>query len=113
MNIEAVIINYLKTALETDHVYAEVPVPAPAEFFVIDKTGSSTTNRICTSTVAIQSYGPSKFRASELNEAIKQAMDGIVTLDSIGACHIVSDYNFSNIAKKQHRYQAVFDITHY
>ena len=113
MNVEAVIISYLKTALETDHVYAEVPVPAPNEFFVVDKTGSSTTNRICTSTVAVQSYGPSKVRAAELNETLKQTMDSIVTLDEIGACHIVSDYNFSNIAKKQHRYQAVFDITHY
>lgn len=113
MNIEAVIIDYLKTALETEHVYAEVPESAPGEFYVTDKTGSSTEEDLCTSIVAIQSYGPTKNRVIELNEALKEAMDGINELDDICACHLSTDYNFSNIAKKQHRYQAVFDITHY
>jgi len=113
MNIEAVIINYLMTSLGTGHVYAEVPNDPPEEYFVVDKTGSSTDNWLCTSTIAIQSYGPSKLHAANLNEELKLAMEGIETLDEIAGCDLISDYNFSNIAKKQHRYQAVFDITHY
>ena len=111
--IETVLIDYLKTALHTDHIYAEMPEPSPEEFYVIDKTGSSVVNRICTSTVAIQSYGASKIRTMEMNEALKDAMEGILSREEIGACHLSTDYNFSNIAKKQHRYQAVFEITHY
>lgn len=113
MNIEAVIIDYLKTALGTNHIYAEVPESVPEQFYVTDKTGSSTEEELCTSIVAIQSYGLTKNCAIEMNEALKEAMDGIVELDDICACHLSTDYNFSNIAKKQHRYQAVFEITHY
>lgn len=113
MNIEAVLIRYLQDALDTDAVYAEVSEKPSGEFYVIDKTGSSTYNRITTSTVAIQSYGPSKLRAIEMNEAVKAAMDNIAVLPEIGGCHLESDYNFTNTIKRQHRYQAVFDITHY
>ena len=113
MNIEPIVINYLKEALQTDNVYSEIPDSPSGEFFVIDKTGSTTKDHICTSTVAIQSYGDSKAAAAESNEAMKKAMEGIVELDAIGACYLDTDYNFSNIARKQHRYQAVFEITHY
>ena len=113
MNIEAVIINYLRTALDTDNVYAEVPESKVTEFYVVDKTGSVYENWLCTATIAIQSYGPSKLRAAELNEALKDAMEGIEALEGIAGCYLLNDYNFSNIAKKQHRYQAVFEITHY
>ena len=113
MNIEAIIIDYLKEAMETDRVYGEVPSSPKGEFFVVDKTGSSTTDRICTSTIAIQSYAKTKAAAAELNEKLKSAMEGIVALDAVGGCHLSTDYNYTNIAKKQYRYQAVYDITHY
>ena len=113
MNIEAVIIGYLQTALETENVYAEMPEKTPAYFFVVDKTGSSTEDELCTSTVAIQSYAASKAEAAELNEDLKEAMNDITELDGISACYLNTDYNLTNKAKKQHRYQAVFDITHY
>lgn len=114
MNVEAVIIDYLKTALNSDHVYAEVPERnKPDEYIVIDKTGSSTNDWLCTSTIAIQSYAKSKLRAAEINEDLKEAMEEIESIEEIAGCHLNSDYNFSNISKKQHRYQAVFEITHY
>lgn len=113
MNIEFKVINYLKETLETDRVYGEKPDSPEGEFFVVDKTGSSIENRITTSTLAIQSYGPNKARASELNEILKAAMDLMPREKEIGACKLLSDYNYTNIAKKEHRYQAVFNITHY
>ena len=113
MDIEAKIIDYLRTALRTEDVYGEIPDTQPEEYYVIDKTGSATENLICTSTVAIQSYAGSKARASELNEGVKAAMEDFMFQEDISDCHLNTDYNFSNIAKKQHRYQAVFEITHY
>ena len=113
MNIEAKIIEYLKEVLETNAIYAEVPEEPGTEYYVVDKTGGSMTDRIKSSTIAIQTYGPSKLRASEMNEDVKEAMDGLVLLDEIGSCRLDSDYNFTNIAKRQHRYQSVWNITHY
>lgn len=113
MNIETILIKYLQDALNTDNVFAEVPEVPVDEYWVVDKTGSSTVDRITTSTVAIQSYAGSKLLASEANEKLKEAMDSIVALNEIGGCHLNSDYNFTNTAKRQHRYQAVYDITHY
>ena len=113
MNIEKIIIAYLQGALGTNEVYAEIPERPGTEFFIVDKTGSSTHDRITTSTIAIQSYAKSKVRASELNDSLKEAMDRIEALDSIGACRLNSDYNFTNATRRQYRYQAVYDITHY
>lgn len=113
MNIEATVISYLNNIIGSGNVYAEVPDSPSGEFFVVDKTGSSTENHICTSTIAVQSYADSKAEASDANERIKAIMDGIVELDSIGACYLDTDYNFANVARKQHRYQAIFRITHY
>lgn len=113
MNIEAKVIEYLQTALGTDEVYAEVPEGLSVEFYVVDKTGGTMRDWIRSSTIAIQAYGPSKLRASEMNEAVKEAMYNFDTLDEIGGCHLNSDYNFTNTAKRQHRYQSVWDITHY
>jgi len=114
MIIETEIIRYLQTALDTDRVYAEVPEDASGNFIVIDKTGGGSTDYINTATIAVQSYGSSKLRAIELNESVKTAMKDLIFFsDGISDCRLVTDYNFSNIAKKQHRYQAVFEITHY
>lgn len=113
MNIEAKVIEYLRGALGTNAVYAEVPEAPEAEYYVVDKTGSRMTDRITSSTIAIQTYGPSKLRASEMNEDVKEAMDGFVLLDEIGSCRLNSDYNFTNTARRQHRYQSVWDVTHY
>ena len=113
MNIERIVIDYLKDALQTDNVYGEIPDSPAGEFFVVDKTGSVTKDHICTSTVAIQSYGDSKSQAADSNERLKSVMNGIVALNEIGGCYLTTDYNFTNTARKQYRYQAVYDITHY
>ena len=113
MNIETIVIKYLSDSIPNARVYAEVPEKPSGEFYVIDKTGGSVLNRVTTSTIAVQSYGSSKLNAAQMNETVKQAMENIVTLPEIGGCHLNSDYNFTNTGKRQHRYQAVFDITHY
>ena len=113
MNIEAKLIQFLQGALGTNSVYAEVPEKPEQEFFVVDKTAGSINNRIKFSTGASQEYGPTKLRASELNEQVKEAMDGFVALDEICGCRLDNDYNFTNTQKRQHRYQSVWDIYHY
>jgi hypothetical protein len=80
---------------------------------ILEKTGSSRENYIKRSTFAIQSYAPSMLKAAELNETVKDLMDDIVALDEIVRSEINTDYNYTDTTKKQYRYQAVYDITHY
>ena len=113
MIIEEVIINYLIDVLQTSEVYAEVPETHGDEFFVVDKTGGGREDRVNHAMITVQSYAKTKDRAAARNEDVKAAMERIVILNEIGACHLNTDYNFTNIDMKQYRYQAVFDITHY
>lgn len=109
--IETVLINYLNDELAPP-VYMERPERPPREYVIIQKTGSSKRNQICTATIAFQSYSESLFEAALLNEDVKAAIENAVTLPEISAAKLNSDYNFTNTAMKQYRYQAVFDITY-
>ena len=114
MMIEVILIEYLTSALSlTDRVSAELPEDQTGYFVVVEKTGSRRVNRIDTATVAIQSYGATLLDAIKLNQDVKRAMEGLTARGDIGGCHLQTDYNFTNTAKKQFRYQAVYDITYY
>ena len=109
--IETVVRNYLIGLLDTG-VFLEIPQEGTF-FVVIEKTGSSWSDHICTSTLAVQSYADSLFEAASLNERVKGAMNGIIELDEIIDCQLDSDYNYTDTDTKKYRYQAVFDITLY
>ena len=110
--IEKIVLDYLESEL-TVPVYMERPEDPPEQYVLIEKTGSGKRNHICDATLAIQSYAPSLYEAAELNETIKTAMEAAVSLSDICRVSLNSDYNFTDAAMKQYRYQAVFDITHY
>lgn len=112
MMIEKTILNYLSECISVP-CYMEMPEELPAAFIVIEKTGSSVSNRITKATFAIQSYAQTLYEAACLNEQVKEAMDAIIELDSISKCELNSDYNYTDTALKAYRYQAVFVITHY
>jgi hypothetical protein len=115
------LISYLSTALITDAGTSEenevfVGVEAPSEYtgyVLVDQTGSSTSNHITTTTVAIQSYGATLYEALLLNEQVKAAMVGFAEKSEISSVKLETDYNFTNTATKQYRWQAVYHITHY
>lgn len=117
--IEKTLISFLKNKTSAlDDVFAERPETIPSSYIVIEKTGSSTTNMITTSTVAIQSccdsmQGKSFLDAAELNEEVKAAMEDIIALDVIVSVGLNSDYNYTDSSTKEYRYQAVYQITHY
>ena len=112
--IEEIILDYLNNALEQP-VWMEIPKGEviPAEYVLLEKTGSDRENYINYAMIAIQSYADSMYAAASLNEAVKAAMDGIITLNEIGKAKLNSDYNFTDTETKKYRYQAVYDITHY
>ena len=109
--IETTVLNYLKEAL-TVPVRMEMPENPPRRYVVLEKTGSSRTNRLNTATIAAQSYAESLVEAAKLNEEVKAAIDNMIELDAISACRLNSDYNFTDTQTKNYRYQCVYVITY-
>lgn len=110
--IEKYIQDYLTGCTEVP-VYVEEPQRPPKKYILVDKLGSSVENHILSASVAIQSYGSSRLEAAQLNENVKAYMEAMATRPEISRCKLNSDYPFMDTATKRHRYQAVFDITHY
>ena len=109
--IAKTLLDYLDSTLSVP-VVMEAPEQTTG-YVLIDQTGSSRTNHIITTTFAIQSFGSSLYNAMLLNDDVKDAMVGFAELDEITRVELETDYNFTNTATKQYRWQAVYNITHY
>ena len=110
--IEMIIKNFLDTHLSVS-AFLEVEKNMPESYILLEKTGSSKSNHICSATFAFQSYANSMFEAAKLNEELKETVENLVSLDEISSVKLNSDYNFTDTETKKNRYQAVFDIKHY
>ena len=110
--IEVIVLRYLEGRLPVP-VYMSQPEQPPPRFVFLEKLGSGRTNHVNRATFAAQSYGENLLDAMELNEAVKAALDGITELPEVTASRLNSDYPFPDEQRKKHRYQAVYDLTHY
>ena len=109
--IAKTLLDYLSSVLDVS-VVMEAPEQTTG-YVLIDQTGSSRVNHIVTTTLAIQSYGDTLYDAMVLNDEVKTAMTNFAQLDNVIRVELETDYNFTNTATKQYRWQAVYDITHY
>jgi hypothetical protein len=109
--ITKTLLDFLETKL-TVPVVMEAPKQNTG-YVLIDQTGSSRTNHITTTTVAIQSYGKSLYKAMLLNVDVEAAMAEFAELDEVTRVELQTDYNFTDTTTKQYRWQAVYQITHY
>lgn len=110
--IEIVIREFLKNNLKVD-VFLEHQENEPESFVIFEKTSSSKNNLLKSTTFAFQSYAKSLYKACELNEKLKEAVEKMINLDDIVSVNLNSDYNFTDEETKRYRYQAVFEIKHY
>lgn len=113
--IEVKILNYI-ISRNIDgiggNVFLETPESPPAEYILVQKTGSGRENEIQSATVAIQSISKNRMiTAGKINEAVKTAMLEMAGWsDAVYSCRLNSDYIFTNTQTKEYRYQAVFDL---
>ena len=108
--IEKIVLDYLTTALNVP-VYMEKPAnEETSEYVVLELVGNQENNRVCSASIAAQSYGASLYDAAELNNDVVIAMDLFNANTNIGGCKMASSYNFTDTASKRYRYQSVFDI---
>ncbi len=112
MIIETVVLEYLNRKMKVP-VHTEVPEKPPKRYVVIEKTGGSKKDHICSTTLAIQSIAESLYEAALLNEQVKEQMETIADETDISKCELNNDYNFTDTTTKKYRYQAVFDLVHF
>lgn len=110
--IEKTILDYLGEHLSVP-VYMEEPIDKPASYVLIERTGSSESDLIESTTLALQSYGASLYDAAVLNMAVKARIKQAVELPNVSAVYINSDYNFTDTETKRYRYQCVAVVTHF
>lgn len=110
--IELVIKQFLDGHLSVPS-FLERPEKPTERYVLFEKTSSAKSNFLPSSTFAFQSYAPSMYEAAELNEELKEVIESMIVLNEISRIHLNSDYNYTDTAKKEYRYQAVFDINHY
>ena len=109
--IEKIVLDYLNDMMSVS-VYTERR-EQKGKFVIIEKVGGGQTDHIKRASIAIQSYADSMYDAAELNEQVKDAMEGIVALSKVSSCKLDTDYNYTDTSTKKYRYQAVFDLVHY
>ncbi|MEI3386450.1 MAG: hypothetical protein V8R62_12630 [Faecalibacillus intestinalis] len=108
--IEEIVFNYLKNKLNVPVTFENIN---EVEYVLIGKSGSSRFDSTNTATFFIQSYSSSKYKASLLNEKVKDVMYDLIELDEITSLHLNSDYDYTDTTIKKYRYQALFDIGYF
>ena len=81
--IEKIVLDHLKIVLDVD-VFMQRPENPPKEYVIIEKTGGTKDNNINAATFAFQSYSSTLYKAAELNQRVKAAVESLTELDEIG-----------------------------
>lgn len=110
--IETIILNYLKSKLETSDVYLEIPKDIPSEFIVFQVVDRERENLIDAVTVEICSYSTSKALTCALDETVRNAMYDFTDEDSISSCRLSGGNDSQDTALKKYRYRCYFNITY-
>lgn len=110
--IEKTVLDYLDGVLSVP-VYVETPRNRPEAYCLVQQTGGGMRDRLRTAIVAVQSHAGSRYNAAQLQEDVIAAMEGLAALPEIAGCRLNAAYPFEDTDEKKHRFQAVFDITHY
>src|SRR5690625_4889599 len=113
VTIQSIIINYLNDKAPVP-AFTETPEKAPEQYILIEKTGSGKDKHLPNAVIAFQSYAASDYEADVLNEQLKFVVDQMAKdLSVIRYVNLNSDYDFTDTTKKEHRYQAVYEIGYY
>lgn len=107
--IEVTVRNYLDGEL-TVPVYMEEPKDKPDEYVVLQIIDNGRINQIDAVTFNIISYSTSLYNASELNQAVKDAMYDIISLDNISSSKCGGGGQAINTVTKQYAYECVFNL---
>ena len=80
--IEKKIIDYLNSNLEAN-TYMEIPEEKPVRFYIMERTAGGETNHIREGSFSVQSYAPTLYEASLMNNAMINVFKGLVELPEV------------------------------
>ncbi len=81
---------------------------------LFEKTNSVKTDHVTTSTFAFQSYAPTLLEAAQISAELRQLIEDLPNVTTeVSKAQLNGEYNFTNTADKQPRYQAVFQLVHF
>ena len=87
---------------------------ANAKYGLFEKTNSTKADHVVTSTFAFQSYAPTLLEAAQISAELRELMEALPEVTTeVSKAQLSGEYNFTNTATKQPRYQAVFSLVHY
>lgn len=109
MVIEQIIFDFMNGTGSgmTVPTYTETPENPPASYTTIERTGERMENRHSAYTFAFKSYAPTLLETIKLNDAVKDAILLLPSVDGIMGVRIQSTYNSTDTRTKQHRYTAI------
>lgn len=113
MTVEEFYVQYLNGALPDVETFGDVPSPLPDTFITVERVGGGQTDEIPRADIAVQSWGPTRAAAGQLNERVKAAMLASIARPEISRCHLDTDYNFTDTTTNHPRYQAVFEAVYF
>ena len=93
--IEQIVKDFLTARLGVP-IKTEVPESPPGTFVVLERTDGEHSTGIKRCTLAVQSCAPTLLQAAQLDDRAIEAMEALAELDSVGACRLVRDYNFTD-----------------
>lgn len=87
---------------------------ADKSYGLFEKTNSTKTDHVTYSTFAFQSYAPTILEAAQVSAELRELMEDLPNHTSeVSKAQLSGEYNFTNTADKQPRYQAVFSLVHF
>ena len=110
--IEVIVLSFLSERLPVP-VYPEFPTDPPERFVVLRKEDSGRENLLDSAMFVADSYAEPLLEAAKLNEQVKAALDALTQIDEVCSVNRGGDYPAFDTKNKRHRYQAVYNITHY
>lgn len=108
--IETVILNYLKTELNMNDVYMEIPTPIPTTYVTIELVDRNKTDFIEAVTFELMSVAPSKYESALLDEKVRQAMDNIIVLDEVMSSKCGGGNDSTDTQNKNYRYRCYYNL---
>ena len=110
--IEKTILDFLNERMR-EPVLAEIPANPAAEYVLVVKAGGTTRDFLSTSQIVIVSTGKTLQRAAKSHESVKSIMSSLTELDDVTKVKLLEEGNTTDPLAKRHRYQGVYEITHY
>ncbi len=110
MLIEQLVLEYVKTKLNNQNVFVQLPDTLPDKFVIMTISDRGKVDQINAVTMEIGSYSKdSKYDAAVLDESVRKAMEDI-TGDRDVSCRYGGGNDSPDSTLKMHRYRSYFNL---